>query len=156
MRIKTIALTSALILAAAATYFAQTPEAPRYLLPPKEIIDAFDAPPLPAALLSPSRQVLALSYRKAYPGIADLSQPMWRLAGERVNPKTNGPHRTANIYAITVKKIADGSEIKISVPPQANLSNIHSRRMARTYHFSTPEKTELNCGLPTSQRVKRE
>ncbi len=125
MRIKTIALTSALILAAAATYFAQTPEAPRYLLPPKEIIDAFDAPPLPTALLSPSRQVLALSYRKAYPGIADLSQPMWRLAGERVNPKTNGPHRTANIYAIAVKKIADGSEIKVSVPPQANLSNIH-------------------------------
>ena len=125
MRIKTIALTSALILAAAAAHFAQTPEAPRYLLPPKEIIDAFDAPPLPTALLSPSRQVLALSYRKAYPGIADLSQPMWRLAGERVNPKTNGPHRTANIYAIAVKKIADGSEIKVSVPPQANLSNIH-------------------------------
>ncbi len=125
MRIKTIALISALILAAAATYFAQTPEAPRYLLPPKEIIDAFDAPPLPTALLSPSRQVLALSYRKAYPGITELSRPMWRLAGERVNPKTNGPHRTANIYAIAVKKIADGSEIKVSVPPQANLSNIH-------------------------------
>jgi len=125
MRIKTIALTSALILAAAAAHFAQTPEAPRYLLPPKEIIDAFDAPPLPTALLSPSRQVLALSYRKAYPGITELSRPMWRLAGERVNPKTNGPHRTANIYAIAVKKIADGSEIKVSVPPQANLSNIH-------------------------------
>jgi len=125
MRIKTIALTSALILAAAAAHFAQTPEAPRYLLPPKEITDAFDAPPLPAVLLSPSRQVLALSYRKAYPGIAELSRPMLRLAGERVNPKTNGPHRTANIYSITVKKIADGSEIKVTVPPQANLSNIH-------------------------------
>src|SRR6266581_2758344 len=125
MRLKTIALTSALILTTAVAHFAQTPEAPRYLLPPKEIIDAFDAPPLPAALLSPSRQVLALSYRKAYPGITELSRPMLRLAGERVNPKTNGPHRTANIYAIAVKKIADGSEIKVSVPPQANLSNIH-------------------------------
>lgn len=52
----------------------------QYLLPPKEVIAAFDAPPLPDALLSPSRRVLALTYRKAQPTIAELSQPMLRLA----------------------------------------------------------------------------
>jgi dipeptidyl aminopeptidase/acylaminoacyl peptidase len=49
---------------------------------------------------------------------------MLRLAGARVNPKTNGPHRTGLIYAITVKKIADGSELKMTVPQQANISNV--------------------------------
>lgn len=114
-----------LLLAVAVVQLAQTPEALRYLTPPKEVVDAFEAPPLPAAILSPSKQVMALTYRRPYPTIAELSQPMLRLAGARVNPNTNGPQRTTNIYAITLKKISDGSETKVMVPPQANLSNIH-------------------------------
>src|SRR5438093_806125 len=117
---------AAILIAAATTIgFAQSANAPRYQLPPKEVVDAFDAQPLPAATLSPTKQVLALTYRRAYPTIAELSQPILRLAGARVNPNTNGPQRTANIYAITLKKISDGSEIKVTVPPQPNLSNIH-------------------------------
>ncbi|HXT62185.1 MAG TPA: prolyl oligopeptidase family serine peptidase [Pyrinomonadaceae bacterium] len=114
-----------LLVAVTSVQFAQTSDAPKYQLPPRDIVDAFDAPPLPAAILSPSKQVMALTYRRAYPTIAELSQPILRLAGARVNPTTNGPQRTALIFAITLKKIADGSEIKVTVPPQANLSNIH-------------------------------
>jgi len=96
----------------------------RYQTPPKEVIEAFDARPLPAAILSPSKQVVALTYRRAYPLIAELSQPVLRLAGERVNPKTNGPQRAGNIFGITLKRISDGSEIKVTVPPQASISNV--------------------------------
>jgi len=53
------------LITAAATGFAQGPEAPRYLMPPKEVVEAFDAPPLPQAILSPSKQVMALSWRTA-------------------------------------------------------------------------------------------
>ena len=119
------AFATLLIITAAATGFAQTPEAPRYLMPPKEIVAAFDVQPLPAAMLSPTKQVIALTSRRVYPTIAELSQPVLRLAGARANPKTNGPQRTVNIFAITLKKIADGSELKVTVPPQANLSNLH-------------------------------
>jgi dipeptidyl aminopeptidase/acylaminoacyl peptidase len=125
MRKLRLVFAAAFVLAAASLQFAQTPNAPRYLTPPKEVVDAFDAPPLPAAILSPSKQVIALTYRRPYPTIAELSQPMLRLAGARVNPKTNGPQRTANIYGITLKKISDGTEMKVMTPPQANLSNIH-------------------------------
>jgi dipeptidyl aminopeptidase/acylaminoacyl peptidase len=107
---------------------AQVPGAsdpPRYALPPKEIVDAFDAPGLPTSIVSPSRQVMALVYRKNQPTIAELAQPFHRLAGLRINPKTNGPRRTADIYAITLKRIADGAEIKVTAPPQPNLSNVH-------------------------------
>ncbi|HJZ80498.1 MAG TPA: hypothetical protein VKD91_09130, partial [Pyrinomonadaceae bacterium] len=114
-----------LIAAATAIGLGQSGDAPRYQLPPKEVMEAFDAQPLPAAILSPTKQVLALTYRRAYPTIAELSQPILRLAGARVNPNSNGPQRTANIYGITLRKIADGSETKVMVPPQANLSNIH-------------------------------
>src|SRR6478672_6571775 len=78
----------------------------KYLTPPPEVVAAFDAAPLPDALLSPSKKVMALAYRKAQPSIAMLSRPMLRIAGERVNPRTNGPHRTALIYAIHLQKIS--------------------------------------------------
>ena len=125
---RTFAFAAAFIVTTSTIQFAQTRQPlppPRYQMPPREIVDAFDAPSLPLASLSPSKQVIALVYRRNYPTIAELSQPMLRLAGARVNPKTNGPHRTANIYAITFKKIADGGEVKVTVPPQANLSNVH-------------------------------
>ena len=125
MRKTNLAFATLLIIAAtAAVGFGQTPDGSRYLMPPKEIVDAFDAPPLPQAILSPSKQVMALTWRKAQPTIAELSQPMLRLAGARVNPRNNGPHRATEIYAITIKKIADGSEVKVVLPPQANLLNV--------------------------------
>src|SRR6476469_4114109 len=105
----------------AATLSADTP---KYLVPPPEVVAAFDAPPLPEALLSPSKKVMSLAYRKGQPTIAALSQPMLRLAGARVNPRTNGPHRTALIYAIKLQKIGGGAPTNVTVPANANLSNL--------------------------------
>src|SRR3954468_14459472 len=125
MRKRHFVFAAFLITVTAAIQFAQSSDVPRYQLPPKEVVEAFDAPPLPAAILAPSKQVIALSYRRAYPTIAELAQPILRLAGARVNPNTNGPQRTANIFAITLKRISDGAETKVMVPPQANLSSLH-------------------------------
>ena len=102
---------------------------PKYVLPPKAIVDAFDAEPLPQTLLSPNKQVVALVKARTYPTIAELAQPMYRLAGSRVNPKTNGPHRASGlpgtgIYSITLKKISDGSETAVKMPPQARISHV--------------------------------
>ncbi len=99
-------------------------QSPKYLTPPPDVVAAFDAAPLPDALLSPSKKVMALAYRKAQPSIAMLSRPVLRIAGERVNPRTNGPHRTALIYAIHLQKIAGGPEIKVTVPSNGTLSNL--------------------------------
>src|SRR5436309_4877986 len=125
MRKREFVLAATLIITASAMLFAQSIQAPRYQLPPKEIIDAFEAPPLPQAILSPSRQVMALLYRRANPMIAELSRPMLRLAGARIDPPTNGPHLTSRIYAVTLKTISDGSEVKVTAPPQADLSILH-------------------------------
>jgi len=99
-------------------------DTPKYLVPPPEVVAAFDAPPLPEVLLSPSKKVMALAYRKGQPTIAALSQPMLRLAGERVNPRTNGPHRASLIYAIKLQKIGGGATTNVIVPEHAILSNL--------------------------------
>jgi len=117
---------AAILLLSAVTFIqAQSADVPRYQLPPKEVVDAFDAQPLPEALLSPTKQMFALTYRHPNPTIAELSQPILRIAGARVNPRNNGPQRTQEIYAITLRKISDGSETKVTLPPGANISNVH-------------------------------
>src|SRR4029453_4832108 len=70
----------------------QSPAQSGYLLPPKVIVDMLDAPPPPTAEVSPARDVIALLERASMPTIAELSQPFYRLAGVRINPKNNAPH----------------------------------------------------------------
>jgi len=141
-----------LIVAISILAIAQT-NAPRYQLPPRHVIDAFDAAPLPQAILSPSKKTLALLYRRPYPTIAELSRPMLRLAGARINPKTNGPHRTGLIYAITLKRIADGAEAKVTVPAQANISNVRFSPNGEYLSFlnTTPSGIELWVAYATGK-----
>jgi dipeptidyl aminopeptidase/acylaminoacyl peptidase len=96
----------------------------RYMLPPQNVVDVFDAEPLPQAMVSPNHQVLTLTSARQHPSIAELAQPMLRLAGARVNPKTNGPRVGGNIYAITLKQIATGADTKVTLPPQPRVSNV--------------------------------
>jgi dipeptidyl aminopeptidase/acylaminoacyl peptidase len=114
------------VLAFGSSLAAQAPpsEAPKYMLPPPQIVATFDAPPLPQVIVSPSRQQLAIVVRKGNPSLAELARPMLRLAGSRVDPKNNGPHRTPGLIGITLKRIADGAETKVVVPAQANLANV--------------------------------
>ena len=94
-----------------------------YRTPPQVVVDMLDAPPAPATIVSPDRTWLLLADRAAMPTIAELSQPMLRLAGDRINPATNGPFRAVNYTALRVKQIADGAERAIQTPAGARLGN---------------------------------
>src|SRR5262245_17164162 len=102
---------------------------PRNVLPPKNIVDVFDAELLPGMVASPNHQAILLTKARAYPMMAELSQPMLRLAGARVNPNTNGQFRDSGlagtgIYSLTLKKIEGGAEQNVTVPPQAKISGV--------------------------------
>lgn len=97
---------------------AQTPATSRYQFPPQAIVDILDAPPPPTPELGPGRDVVVLLERASMPSIAELSQPMHRLAGLRINPRTNGPHRTNNRYRhLSMRVVADGAERAVTLPP---------------------------------------
>src|SRR5690348_12159980 len=80
-----------------------------YKKPPKAILDVLNAPVTPAETLSPGRDWMILREPMSYPRIADVAQPMLRLAGLRINPKTNGPQTATYSVRLVLKKIADGS-----------------------------------------------
>ena len=95
-----------------------------YKKPPKEIMDVLDAPAIPGTSISPSRDKIAMLEPLRYPPIADLAQPMLRLAGTRVNPATNGPHLQGYSVSMTLKNVADGKETKVSLPAGAKVSGV--------------------------------
>jgi len=95
-----------------------------YLLPPKEIIDILDAQPIPRVVVSPLGDTVALLQRPAMKSIAELAQPMLRLGGYRLNPRTNGPHTTAGLSRITIKHIDDGSEHRFDAPRETSLGEV--------------------------------
>jgi dipeptidyl aminopeptidase/acylaminoacyl peptidase len=96
---------------------AQTP----YQKPPKAILDVLNAPSTPSVSFSPTRERMLLIQSERYPTIADLAEPMLRLAGMRINPNTNGPHRVPRITGLALRNLTDGKEIKIAVPANARL-----------------------------------
>ena len=105
-----------LLLSAAALHGQTT-----YQKAPKAIADVLDAPTQPQALLSPTRDYLLLVQSERYPSIADLSEPMLRLAGLRINPNTYGPHAPPRAVGLTLLEIAGGKQTKIDVPDGSRL-----------------------------------
>jgi dipeptidyl aminopeptidase/acylaminoacyl peptidase len=138
------------ICAAACSGLAQT-----YQKPPQAVLDVLNAPVPPQGALSPARDYMLLVQGVRYPPISELAQPMLRLAGLRINPNTSGPHRDTYFVAMTLKKIADGSERKVILPPGAKVGfpvwSADGRRFAFTN--TTASGIELWSGDTTSGRV---
>ena len=87
-----------------------------YKKPPQVIADVLDAPDFPAVSVSPTRDYVALVQSARYPSIAEVAEPMLRLAGLRINPKTSGPARQPSVTGITFVKLADQSKVTVKLP----------------------------------------
>ena len=99
--------------------FAET----KYLQPPKEILDVLRAPLTPTASLNPTHSYLLLQDNERYPPISEVAQPMLRLAGVRINPRTNGPHLPLQSHTgITVVNLANASLKLVALPAGAHFS----------------------------------
>ncbi len=88
-----------------------------YQKPPKAILDVLNAPVTPRASVGRTRDVVLLYTPELYPPIADVARPFERLAGVRIDIATNGPHNPSRFDNLVLKKVADGSEIKVKLPP---------------------------------------
>jgi hypothetical protein len=92
-----------------------------YQKPPKAIEDILNSPTTPTLTLSPNHAYALQGSPIRYPPIAELSEPMLRLAGIRINPKTNGLHNTTFQSNLLLRKVPEGTEIKIALPPNPKL-----------------------------------
>jgi dipeptidyl aminopeptidase/acylaminoacyl peptidase len=91
-----------------------------YQKPPQEILELVDIQRAPWVLLNNDRDFMVLLYRNQYKSIEDLSKDELRLAGLRINPKTNIGSRTTFYNNIEVKDLSkkDSEQIQASGLPQ--------------------------------------
>lgn len=94
-------------------------------MPPKAIANLIDAPVTPHVMVSPDRQWLLLMHRPSLPPISELAQPELRLAGLRINPRTNGQSRRPYYNKLTLKHIDDRAEKDITnLPDGARIGTV--------------------------------
>jgi len=87
-----------------------------YKLPPQEVIDILDAPPPPLVSMSPGGDIMALIERQAMPSIAEVSQPILRIAGIRITPATNSRQTLFFNTGISLKDMKTGAAQEIAFP----------------------------------------
>src|SRR5215470_12849001 len=98
-----------------------------YQKPPADIVKMMEAPPLPLAQVSPDHKWMLLSERSAMPSIADLAQPMLRLAGTRISPRSNSAFSVIapqGINRLTLVDIATKKSRDIILPQNARIAYV--------------------------------
>jgi dipeptidyl aminopeptidase/acylaminoacyl peptidase len=128
-----------------------------YRKPPKTVADILDAPPTPAVSLSPDRRTIALVTTGRYPPIADLAEPMLRLAGLRINPRSNGPARPPRVTAIALMPTDGGEPKPVKLPeggkPSGPIWSPDGKRFALTN--TTANGVELWVGDAATAEIKK-
>lgn len=102
---------------------ALTAETFRYQKPPKQVLEALNAPLTPLISVSPQRDTAILMQPVRYPPVAEVAQPMLRLAGIRIDVETNGLHLARTYTSYAGKRLSDGADIKVTLPSPARLGN---------------------------------
>jgi dipeptidyl aminopeptidase/acylaminoacyl peptidase len=146
---------SAVLLTALCTFTAaqETP----YMKPPQAILDVLNAPEPPQVSVSPTRDMLLMSTQLRYPPIADIAAPMLRLAGSRIDPATNGPHRAQYSVALSLKRISDAVETKITLPANAKVSVPRWSPDGKQFAFmnTISNGIELYVGDTSSAKIRK-
>ena len=108
-----------------------------YHEPPAALRDLLLAAPTPRVSLAGNGQTLAILAVQDFPSIAELSQPELRLAGLRLNPRTNGPSRVSYAVGLTFKQLPGGAEVPVrGLPAQARISGPSWSPDSRTLAFA--------------------
>lgn len=125
-----------------------------YQKPPKAVLDVLDSPVTPTAFISPTRDHMLLAQGVRYPPIADLAEPMLRLAGLRINPRTNAIHRVPYFVALTVKRISDGTEVHVQLPSNAQVGFPQWSADGKYFAFTNTTPSGVQLWIAETQTAK--
>ncbi|KAA8543030.1 hypothetical protein F0562_021475 [Nyssa sinensis] len=112
-----------------------------YRLPPPEIRDIVDAPPLPALSFSPQRDKILFLKRRSLPPLSELARPEEKLAGIRIDGKCNTRSRMSFYTGIGIHQLMHdgtlGPEKEIhGLPDDAKINFLNWSNDGRHLSFS--------------------
>ena len=96
-----------------------------YQVPHDDILNMADVTPAPLIRMNQEGSRALLLYRSAYKSIDELSEEEYRLAGLRINPKTNSSSRARYYTNLRFLDVSTGEEREINgLPDQMRLTNL--------------------------------
>jgi dipeptidyl aminopeptidase/acylaminoacyl peptidase len=93
-----------------------------YKQPPEVVRRILDAPRPPVLFDAPDHRILVLAQPNGQPTVADLAQPMLRIAGHRIDPERNSARLLTWFTALTLHDVGSGLNRSVKVPDGARLS----------------------------------
>ncbi|GAA4271828.1 prolyl oligopeptidase family serine peptidase [Aquimarina gracilis] len=100
------------------TFVSKAQEKLEYQKPSKEILELVDVSLAPIVRTDSKGENFIFLYRDNYKTISELSEKEMRLAGLRINPKTNISSRANYVNNIKVKKLSDKEAVQVKGLPQ--------------------------------------
>lgn len=130
---------------------------PGYHKAPRAIREVLDAPFFPSAWVNPTHDAMILLGRPSYPPLADLAQPMLRLAGLRIDPRTNGLHRAPYWVSMTLVRLPSGEEKVVSLPAGLKVIALQWTADGRRFAFAAQasDGIELWVGDALTAQARR-
>jgi dipeptidyl aminopeptidase/acylaminoacyl peptidase len=128
-----------------------------YQKPPKDVLDILNAPATPTLSVNPTKTYAVLSTAARYPSIAEVAEPMLRLAGMRIDPRTNGLHLAPNILSVELVKLPEGTKLKLALPPNAQAGPLRWSPDGKQFAFSNTvgNGIELWLGEPVTGKAHK-
>ncbi|MCP4573868.1 MAG: prolyl oligopeptidase family serine peptidase [bacterium] len=116
---------AALLLVLLPTLAAAQDAAVSYQMPPQVLADMIDAPPTPFVAISPDNEWLLLLERPGNPPISEVAAPELRLAGRRINPRSNAPSRERPMNGLLFQRLSDGKEVRVTgLPAEPRITGV--------------------------------
>jgi dipeptidyl aminopeptidase/acylaminoacyl peptidase len=127
----------------------------RYRQPPAAVRDVLRAKANPSIDVSPDGRYAVWAREQLYPPIAELAAPMLRLAGVRIDPRTNGFHAW-NHYegGFTLKQLPDGKELPIRMPPDLAFGGAYWRADSAAFAFVSIGKASIDLWVADTRTAQ--
>ncbi|MGH7540325.1 MAG: TolB family protein, partial [Gemmatimonadota bacterium] len=128
-----------------------------YRVPAPGLVAIVDAPVPPAVSVSPDRTTLLLMERPPLPPIAEVSEPELRLAGLRINPRTNGPSRARPYTDLSLRGLDRSDRPIAGLPEEPRLRNVRWSPDGRSVAFThdAGDRVELWVADVETARARR-
>lgn len=129
-------------------------EALKYQKPPQEILELVDIKRAPSVRIDSEATTLLLLYRDAYQSIEELSAPEVRLAGLRINPKTNISNRIRYYNNIKIQKVDSSKTFELSgIPENPKLAYVSWSPDERKVAFTHTDDAGVSLWVADLERL---